>query len=138
MADLDLSRVPTPFHRYIAQVTEPHLLPAFEQYLQDLLPLLQSLPADKWDFRYAPGKWTIKEMVQHLIDADRIFMYRALCIARQDKTPLPGFEEDDYARASEANRRTPESLLEELATVQKSAVLLFRSFSEEQLNQSGI
>src|SRR5205085_8014952 len=100
--------------------------------------LLESIPKDKWDYGYAEGKWTIKEMVQHMIDAERIFCYRALCIARGEMQSLPGFDENAYADASNASVRRTEELKEELAAVRKATGFLFRSFNEEQINKTGI
>jgi uncharacterized damage-inducible protein DinB len=137
MAALDLTRVPVYYHKYIAKVEETELSKAFIGHGKELAAILKDLPADKWNYRYAPGKWSIKELVQHLIDAERIFCYRALTFARKDKTALPGFEENDYATNSEADRRTPESLLNELQIVQQSTAALYNSFSEEQMEQSG-
>jgi hypothetical protein len=99
---------------------------------------LQKIAPEKWDYRYAEGKWSIKEMIQHLIDAERVFCYRALNFARHDVHPLPGFDENKFAEVAKADRRTKEDLLEELSTVQKASALLFRSFDEEQLDSSGM
>lgn len=137
MAALDLTRVPVYYHKYIAKVEETDLAKAFISHGKELTAVLKDLPAGKWNYRYAAGKWSIKELVQHLIDAERIFSYRALTFARKDTTPLPGFEENDYAANCEADRRTSESLLNELQLVQQSTAALFNSFSEEQLEQSG-
>ena len=87
--------------------------------------VLQNLPKEKWDYKYAEGKWSVKELVQHIIDAERIFCYRALTFARKDSTALPGFDEDNYALASKAAQRTAIDLIEELKTVQKSSALLY-------------
>lgn len=138
MAVADLSRVPPFYHRYIQLVSAPDLNRAFEQHQNDLTGLLRKLAADKWSYRYAPGKWSIRELVQHIIDGERIFGYRALCIARKDRTALPGFDENSYAAASNANDRNAADIMEELTCVQKSSMLLFRSFNEEQLQETGI
>jgi len=90
------------------------------------------------DHRYAPGKWTIKEVVQHVIDSERVFAYRALRFARNDATPLPGFEQDDYVPASESWRRSMSDLLEEAATVRASLIALYRSFTPAMLARRGI
>lgn len=89
-------------------------------------------------YAYAPGKWTIKEVVQHLIDTERILSYRALCIARGDKTSLPGFDENEYAAASNANYRGWEELVQEWLTLRKSVIQQFRSFTSFQLQQLGM
>ena len=133
----DLSRVPDYYHRYIAYVQPNDLAKAMQQQ-QEVISFLKSLPAEKWNYAYAEGKWTIKEMVQHMIDTERIFAYRALTFARKDATALPGFEENDYAAASDANRRSPASLIRDLQVVQESSALLFESFSEAQLEAEGV
>lgn len=94
---------------------------------------LQSIPNEKLEFRYAEGKWTIKEIIQHLMDAERIFAYRALRIARQDKTPLPGFEQDNYVAPSQANKRSLDELIDEFKAIKLATAALFNSFSEEML-----
>ena len=133
----DLTQVSSFFHTYINLVTGDDLIQELQENKTLIGDFLASIPDDKWSFRYAEGKWSIKEMVQHLIDADRIFAYRALCIARGETISLPGFDENKYAAASQADRRTKESLLQELNVVQESTRLLFQSFNEEQLDRIG-
>jgi len=135
---IQLDRVPPFYHRYIGHVIEQNLDEVLSNHLGNITPLLETLPEEKWSYRYAPGKWTIAEMVQHLIDAERVFVYRALCFSRQDATPLPSFDEDSYALHSEARMRGSASLLEELKVVQQGTVLFFKSLTEEQLDRSGI
>jgi hypothetical protein len=137
MSPVNLSKVPEYYHKYISRVKEQDLNRAFELHRKELPAFLAALPADKWDHSYAPGKWTIKEVVQHILDGERIFGYRALCFARKEETPLPGYEENDYSANSKAGNRTPGSLMEELDQVMLSSALLFKSFDEEQLEQSG-
>ncbi len=138
MPKLDFSRVPSYYHKYINLVMQEDLLNAFTQNQQNLIDLLKSIPNERWDYSYAEGKWSIKELVQHLIDAERIFCYRALCFARKDTVALPGFDENAYAMNSKANQRSKEELVQELQTVQQSSVAMFNSFDEEQLQASGI
>ena len=133
----DLSRIPQYYHNYINQVQGDNIPSIFTQHQQEPLAFLNTIPNEKWDYAYAEGKWSIKEMVQHIIDAERIFCYRALCFARKDKTSLPGFDENTYAQYSKANNRTKEDLLAELSIVQKGSTTLFASFDEEQLNAPG-
>ena len=90
------------------------------------------------DYVYAPGKWTPKDIVQHLIDTERIMAYRALRFARFDSTSLPGFEEDDFARSARASRRTIADLYAEFGAVRQASLSLFRSFSEEMLEGTGV
>jgi hypothetical protein len=139
MADVDFSRVPEYFHGYIKKLDEGELLEtAFRDHPSVFVSFLQQVPEEKWGYRYAPGKWSIREVVQHVIDAERVFCYRALSFARKDKTPLPGFDENVYALSSGADNRSKNSLLEELAAVQKASALLFGSFNKEQMEEDGV
>lgn len=134
----DLQTVPEWYHRYILRVPKEELPPALEQHTQSILETLEGLTEEQWNHCYAPEKWTVKEVVQHIIDAERIFCYRALCIARKETVSLPGFDEVAYAAHSKAALRSSLSLLEELRVVQQSSLQLFNSFDEEQLATTGI
>jgi len=133
----NLAEVPAYYHNYINKVQTEDLQEAFRQHL-NAISFLKDIPKDKWDFRYAEGKWSIKELVQHIIDGERIFSYRALCFARKDQTPLPSFDENLYAANSQADRRTADELIEELMAVQSSSKKLFDSFNEQQLDSKGV
>lgn len=98
---------------------------------------LNGIPKSKRNYRYAEGKWTVKEVLQHIIDAERIFAYRALCFARKDATPLPGFEENDYAANSKADQRKWKDIVKEFEAVRRSTETLFGSFDDEQLDTAG-
>ncbi|WP_053992525.1 DinB family protein [Mangrovimonas sp. TPBH4] len=98
---------------------------------------LKQIQLDKHLFKYAEGKWTIKELVQHIVDTERVFAYRALCISRKDSTSLPGFEQDDYVLNSNANTKSMSDLIDEYVTVRASTVSLFNSFSEDMLSIIG-
>lgn len=98
---------------------------------------LESIPDAKLEYRYADGKWTIKEIVLHLIDTERIFAYRALRIARNDKTALPGFDQDEYVPTSMANERTFDSILSEYKAVRFATIALFDSFNDDMLKRIG-
>lgn len=112
------------------------------KYLKDNLAtttdFIRALPEEQLNYRYAEGKWTIKEIIAHLIDDERIYAYRALRFARNDPTELPGFEQDDYALESRANARTIDDLLREFDTVRNSTIALFDSFDDEVLTRSGV
>jgi hypothetical protein len=123
---------------YIKAIENFELIEELEISLHDFIKFVQNIPMDKFDFRYAEGKWTIKDIIQHLIDAERVFSYRALRISRNDKTPLPGFEENDYVDNTNANGRSIQDLLTEFSAVRHSSLLLFKSFSDEQLTRIGI
>jgi len=128
---------PPYFSTYTNKVKEDNVRDAFKNQ-EDLINIFfESIPEEKADYAYAPGKWTLKEMLQHMIDAERIFAYRAVCIARKESQSLPGFDENEYAQNSLANARNWHSLVEELKAVRQSTAILFESFTEEILNQSG-
>lgn len=134
----ELSAIPSFYHRYVQLVDDDAIAEGLPANTQKAISFLEAIPEEKWDHRYAAGKWSIKEMVQHIIDTERIFSYRALCISRGEKASLPGFDENTYAQASDADRRSKEDLLEELKAVRKSLELLFQSFTADQLQQTGI
>jgi hypothetical protein len=134
----NLTRVPEFYHNYINRVPENDLMTAFKNQSPVVTDFFQNLPADKIDHAYAEGKWTIKEMLQHIIDAERIFCYRALRFARKDSTPLPGFDENLFAENAKADKRSWNDLLEEFKVVRKATEWLYDSFDEEQLDASGI
>ena len=137
MARPDLTRVPEYYHKYIDQVKEDDLMKALKKQTRMMNKFLDDIPKKKRDYRYAEDKWTIKEILQHMIDAERVFAYRALCFARKDTTPLPSFDENNYAAAARVENRKWKDMIEELATVRKSTEILFDSFDEEQLENSG-
>lgn len=111
-----------------------HLKENFDKTKEFML----SLPEEKLTYRYAKNKWTIKEILVHIIDDERIYAYRALCFARNDKTELPGFEQDDYALFSNANERSIENILNEYEAVRNATITLFESFDEAALLRKGI
>lgn len=124
---------------YINQVSSEYtLVEELEISIHRLIKFVQNIPMDKFDYRYAEGKWTIKDILQHLIDAERIFAYRALRFARNDKTELHGFEENDYVDEAHANKRSIQELLTELAVVRQATLSLFKSLSNEELIRKGI
>lgn len=123
---------------YIKAIENVELIEELEISLHDFIKFVQNLPMDKFDYRYAEGKWTIKDIIQHIIDAERVFGYRAMRISRNDQTPLPGFEENEYVENTNANGRSIQDLLTEFSAVRHSNLLTFKSFSEEQLIRIGI
>ena len=123
---------------YIQAVSnEYNLVEELEISVHQLIKFVQNIPMDKFDYRYAEGKWTIKDILLHLIDAERIFAYRALRFARKDKTPLASFDENIYVDVANANQRSLQDLLTELAVVRQATLSLFKSFSEDDLMQIG-
>ena len=133
----DLSRVPEFFYNYINQVPEDDLMEAFRKETPVLIDLMKSIPPSKYDFRYADGKWTVKEVLQHVIDAERVFAYRALRFARKDATPLPPFDENLFADNAKAGKRDWNDLVEELKAVRLASEYLFASFDDDQLQAAG-
>src|SRR6185503_10820950 len=133
----DLSRVPSFYHNYISQVPENDLVEAFPKQTPAFIQFIESIPPEKYDYRYADGKWTLKELLQHIIDAERIFSYRALRFARKDPTPLSGFDENLFAANAKADERSWDKLVEELKVVRRSSELLFHSLDKEQLEAAG-
>jgi len=125
------------YSNYISQSGEGDLIESLEISLHELIRFVREIPMDKYDYRYAEGKWTIKDILQHLIDAERIFSYRALRFARKDATPLPGFEENDYAATANGSHRSIQELLTEFSAVRTSTLLLYKSFDEEMLKAAG-
>ena len=134
----DLSRVPEYYHKYINQAKEDNLMSALKNNTSSFLSLLKTIPADKRDYRYAEDKWTVREVLQHIIDAERVFTYRALRFARKDETPLPGFNENTFATNAKADKRKWDDLIDEFISLRKATEIMFASFDDEQLDSSGI
>jgi hypothetical protein len=127
-----------PFYAgYIAGVPDGDPVALLRDGGAELDAVLRGIPESRGGFRYAEGKWSIREMLGHVIDAERIFTYRALRIARGDVTPLPGFEENDYVRAAGSDSRTIADLADELRTVRDGSVRLFTSLPEEAWSRRG-
>ena len=128
-----------PFYAgYLQQVPDGDVVEALIGGAEIAAALLHDVQEEVASKAYAPGKWTLKEVVQHLADAERIFAYRALRIGRGDATDLPGWDENVYAPASGANERSLESLLDELESVRESTVTLFEGLPEAAWTRSGL
>ena len=123
---------------YIDYTTSADLHLLLQESLQPMEAFLHSIPATKADYAYAQDKWTLKELLQHCIDTERIMAYRSLCVARGEQQSLPGFDENLYAAASNANARSWEGLIEEMVLVRKTTIFLFNSFNEAQLQKRGL
>lgn len=126
------------YGRYVSLVPDGHILSILAKQSEETSELLTSIPESLGDFRYAPDKWSIKELVGHLIDCERIFAYRALRFARNDKTPLPGFEQDDYVSNSSFNSCALTDLISELMSVRQSTLFLFRHLDESAWTRRGL
>ena len=125
------------FQTYIAKVEGYDFLTVLNQSLAKNLAKFQTLTQDQWNYKYAADKWTIKEVLIHIMDTERIFAYRALRISRNDKTPLQGFEQNDYVPFYEAKDRSIASLLEEYELLRRSTISLFKNMSREMLDRLG-
>ena len=130
--------VPGYMQKYINLVVEDDLITGFNNQQQLIQQMLASISEEKSAYAYAPGKWTLKAVLQHLIDSERIFSYRALCFARKETISLPGFDENDYADSNAANVRSWASLCEEFLAVRTATVLLFKSFTPEEMIRTGV
>ncbi len=127
-----------PFYAgYVAGVPDGELLMLLRDQLAETEALLREFTGARADHRYAPDKWSVKEVVSHMVDAERIFAYRALRFARADRTPLPGFDENDYVRGSNASSRALPEIAGELRSVRMASITLFAGLSEEALLRRG-
>lgn len=132
----------TDFEKYIQRYVD--FIPSdawnVEMYIAGdrTLGLYRHLSEEQGNFAYAEGKWTLKELLQHLIDAERIFAYRALRFSRKDYTQLPGWDEEEYAKCYFSSERTLKSLIDEFEAVRKSSVIFFENLNCSQLQESGV
>ncbi|MEI9919169.1 MAG: DinB family protein [Bacteroidota bacterium] len=135
---MNLEIVSGPFKNYVKQVEETDVLQALRLSGFRMQVLIHSIPDDMVDYRYAEGKWSIREVLCHIIDAERIFAYRALRFARNDSTHLPGFDENTYAPEANAGGRSLKKIAEEFTHVRASTIDLYEGFTEEMLRRRGI
>lgn len=125
------------FSNYVSRVQAGSLKEAISTYSQLLQDFYTALPEDKADYSYAPGKWTLKDLLQHVIDTERIMSYRVLRISREDQTPLASFDENNYAVSAKAGSRSFADIKAEFVALRTSTNLLLQSLSEEQLSHAG-
>jgi uncharacterized damage-inducible protein DinB len=126
------------FYKGYIDTVGDDVLAELENQIESLPKFLSAISEEKASFAYAEGKWTIKEVLGHMLDTERIMSYRALCFARQDATALPGFDENDYVKYAHFADRSLQSLLDEFIVLRKSTMYLLKSFNQEELNRSGI
>ena len=127
-----------PYYKsYIDKATSTDILEGLKANLESITAFLSDIPKEKHAYAYAEGKWTIKDLLLHIIDAERVFAYRAMRVARGDKTPLAGFDQDDYVITANASDRSFESLMQEYSAVRNSTIALFDSFDEAMLLHIG-
>src|SRR5256885_6444254 len=119
------------YEKYVSLITGIDILGVLEAQRLQTAQLFAARSERDGNFRYAPDKWTVKEVLGHINDTERIFAYRALRFARADQTPLPGFEQDDYVRAGGFSERSLAGLAEEFGAVRSASISLFRSFKQD-------
>ena len=123
---------------YIASLGDVRLVETLKKQLENFPSFISSIPEDKFHYTYDEGKWTIAQVLVHILDTERVFQYRALRFARNDKTPLPGFDQDMFVSESKAEDWSREELIENYRIVRKSTISLFEKFSEKDLRKVGI
>lgn len=142
-----MKRIPKPkpeeyavyYNRYIDTISEDtHILKALKEESKEFEKQLLSLSEGKLHYRYAPGKWSIKDILMHLIDCERIFLYRALRFSRNDQTPLPFFEEDQYAMVAEADKLSIRKIVKEYKTQRAATLAFFDNQTQKSLKRTGI
>ncbi|HKP14950.1 MAG TPA: DinB family protein [Gemmatimonadaceae bacterium] len=134
----DVSEYAPFYHGYVQAVPEGDIVELLRSGGQELVEAVGRIPEDRGGFRYGPEKWSIREVLGHLIDAERIFAYRALRVGRGDRTPLASFDENDYVRTAGSDARTIADLARELRTVREATVQLFESLPDDAWGQRGV
>jgi uncharacterized damage-inducible protein DinB len=122
---------------YVGLVPEDDIIKVLDAQNGELRSLFSQFPEEKGSFAYAEGKWTVKQLLSHIIDSERVFAYRFLRISRGDATPLPGFDQDVFVNGADAHARTLASLIDEFEHQRRSNVLMIAATDEEQLQRAG-
>ena len=126
------------YGRYISEAPDIDINKGLEIGKESFVEFTNSIHGEKFEYRYDEGKWTIKEVIQHLIDTERLFSYRAFHFARRDKSPVPGFDQDHFVKESNANSKTPKELLDEYLALRNATISLFASFTDEMWQNTGV
>ena len=134
---IDLEYIPPAFQKYVRWVKDYNVISLLGKDYKNSLELLQNVPRDKFDYYYTPGKWSIKEIVQHLIDVERVFIYRALRFSRLDPTDLLGFDEAYYLEAVSLEDIPYEGLLNEWKSLRESTILFYKNLNPKFLDRTG-
>jgi hypothetical protein len=133
----DKSEYPVYCEGYISRVPAGDIVEILAGQLQESLDLFRSIPEARGGYRYAEGKWSVKEVIGHIIDSERIFAYRALRFSRGDGTPLAGFEQDDYVRGGGFDRHSLKDLIDEFEYVRRATISLFSGLDGEAWSRRG-
>ncbi len=129
---------PAMYKSYVDNVRTDNVIKELRDQVLDIQAMISKIPEDKEDYVYAEGKWTIKEIIGHIIDTERVLGYRAMRFARKDKTPLPGYDENHYVANANFKKQTLYSLGHEFAIVREANLALFKVWDEEALSQVGV
>ena len=128
-----------PFYEgYVSSIHETDILSVLHEQPKELTGLIAGMPEHRGSFAYAPGKWTIKELLGHIIDGERVFGYRAHRISHGDQTPLPGFDQEIYVRNGRSGDRTFADMLDEFDALRNANLAMARHFSEADLDRTGV
>ncbi|MFY9555478.1 MAG: DinB family protein [Blastocatellia bacterium] len=133
----DSSEYPAYTEGYISRVPDGDIVATLSRQLEDTLALIKSVPEARGGFRYAEGKWSVRELIGHVIDSERVFAYRALRFGRGDTTPLAGFEQDDYVRGGAFDRISLSELADEYEHVRRATISLFANLDGEAWRRRG-
>ena len=133
----DIEKVPTFYRNYVELVPDGELMSLLIQSRDRFLEVIQNIPEAKGDYAYADGKWTIKELIGHICDSERVFAYRALRFGRCDMTDLAGFEQDDYVENSRSNELSFDEILREFTNVRNATIDLYNAFDDKALQRFG-
>ena len=125
------------YGNYIQLSEDAPLVQSLENSMQVFQDFVSNIPESQMNFSYQFDKWTIAELLMHLLDSERVFQYRAFRFARNDQTALPGFEQDDYVLESRAGERTKEDIIQEYLAIRRSSIYLFASFGDEVMQRIG-
>jgi len=136
-SDININEYASYYANYIDKAGKLNLKDSLIESCKALNELFNDISEEQMNYKYADDKWTIKELLMHIIDTERVFAYRAMRFARKDKTDLPGFEQDDYIIPSKANERSKDSLLNEYNAQRVSTLALFSNFDDEMLMSIG-
>jgi hypothetical protein len=128
---------PEYYNHYIDLVKNDDVIKELKDQVLKIQAIISEIPEDKENYAYADGKWTIKQVIGHIIDTERVFGYRAMCFARKDKTALPGFDENAFVKNSNFHKRTLYELGHEFAIVREANLTMFKTFEEDELSQVG-
>ena len=138
LSDISSTEYHPYFQGYISLAPDLSLEEALSNGLEQSAAFYASIPEDKLEYRYAEGKWSVKEIIQHLIDSERMFCFRALSFARSENANLPGFDENEFTANSNADKKSLDSLLEEYKAVRAATIHMFRGMEEATLKSTGM